>query len=181
MTTLKTTLYRLRRAALPVSALLVFLVAGTGTASAQSDDDFERIVRHIESRYHAHRNYPLLMAFAGMTVKVWQGSGVKDLKIALFEDQQVLQSVSDHEVDQLVQAAGDSGWQTLVKSVSRRSGDHVYIYAKTEGKGLRLLVVNVEPGESEVVQVKIDPRKLEEFVKEHSGHGPRKSGDLAFN
>jgi len=31
-------------------------------------DDFGTIVQHIETRYHAHRNYRFLMAFAGLTV-----------------------------------------------------------------------------------------------------------------
>ncbi len=175
-----TTSYKLRRAALPVCALLVFLWAGTGTASAQNDD-FERIVHHIESRYHAHRNYAFLMALAGLTVKAWQGSGVKDVKIAYFEDQQVLQTASDRELDELVQAVGHSGWQPMVKSVSRRRGNHVYIYASTEGKDLRLLIVNVEPNEAEVVQVKLDPRKLDEFLNDHTRQGPKGSGELAFN
>ncbi len=172
--------YKLRCAALPVCALLVLLWAGTGTASAQNDD-FERIVHHIESRYHAHRNYAFLMALAGLTVKAWQGSGVKDLKIAYFEDQQVLQSASDRELDELVQAVGHSGWQPMVKSVSRRHGNHVYIYASTEGKDLRLLIVNVEPNEAELVQVKLDPRKLDEFLNDHTRQGPKGSGELAFN
>lgn len=169
MTTLKTTTrYRLRRAALPVCALFVFLGAGTGTAGAQNDDDFEKIVHRIESRYHAHRNYAFLMAFAGFAAKAWRGSGVKDVKIAYFEDQGVFESASDRELDELA-----SGWQTLVKSVSRRGGEHACIYARTEGKDLRLLILNVEPGEAEVVQVKLDPRRLEQFVKDHSGRSHR--------
>ncbi len=169
MTTLKTTnRSSLRRVTLPVCALFVFLGAGMGTASAQNDDDFEKIVHRIESRYHAHRNYPFLMAFAGFAAKAWRGSGVKDVKIAYFEDQCVLESASDRELDEMVQAAGRSGWQPMVKSVSRRHGEHVYVYARTEEKDLRLLVVNVEPSQAEVVQVKLDPRRLEQFMKDLS-------------
>ncbi len=157
-----TTRSRLGRVALPVCTLFVFLGAGMGIANAQ--DDFDRIVHHIESRYHAHRNYSFLMAFAGFAAKAWRGSGVKDVKIAYFEDQNVLETASDKEMDELA-----SGWQTLVKSVSRRNSEHVCIYARTEGKDLRLLVVNVEPGEAEVVQVKLDPRRLEAFIHDHSG------------
>lgn len=143
-----------------------------------ANDDFGNIVRYIESRYHVHRNYPFLMALAGTAAKAWPGTGVKDVKIALFEDQHLLQTASDRELDELVQAAGNSGWQPLVKSFSRRSGDHSYIYAKPEGRYLTLLIVNVEPSEAEVVQVKIDPKQLEGFLNEHNGHGSRRSHDM---
>jgi hypothetical protein len=106
---------------------------------------------------------------------------VKDVKIALFEDQQVLRSASDREMDELIEEAGDSGWQPLVKSASRRSGNHVYIYARTEGTDLRMLVVNVEPNEAEVVEVKLDPRKLDEFVNQHCRRDSKPPRELAFN
>jgi hypothetical protein len=134
-----------------------------------ASDDFNSIVHYIETQYHVHRNYPFLMGLAGMAARAWPGAGVKDVKIALFEDQQVLHTTSDRELDELIQAAGNSGWQPLVKSFSRRSGDHSYIYAKPEGRYLSLLIVNVEPSEAEVVQVKVDPNKLEEFINDHSG------------
>lgn len=38
---------------------------------------------------------------------------------------------------------------------------------------MKLLVVNVEPTEADVIQVKVDPDKLEQFLDEnmhHSGH-----------
>jgi hypothetical protein len=141
-----------------------------------ASDDFSNIVRYIESQYHVRRNYPFLMGLAGMAARAWPGAGVKDVKIALFEDQHLLQTASDRELDELVQAVGNSGWQPLVKSFSRRSGDHSYIYAKPEGRYLSLLIVNVEPSEAEIVQVKVDPSKLEEFINDHSGraHGGHK-------
>jgi hypothetical protein len=144
-----------------------------------ASDDFGNIVRYIESQYHVHRNYPFLMGLAGLAARTWPGTGVKDVKIALFEDQHLLQTASDRELDELVQAAGNSGWQPLVKSFSRRSGDHSYIYAKPEGKYLTLLIVNVESSEAEVVQVKIDPKQLEAFINDHHGHGSRRSHDMA--
>jgi hypothetical protein len=63
----------------------------------------------------------------------------------------------------------------MVRSVSRRSGEHIYIYAKDTDRGgnLKLLVVNVEPEEAEVIQVKVDPKRLEQFIDEnmhHHGH-----------
>ena len=142
-------------------------------------DDFGRIVHHIEASYHVHRNHRFLFAFAGLVVRFWHVAGVKSMKMAYFENQHLDGTDTDKKLDEIVARAGQSGWQPMVRSVSRRSGEHVYIYAQNAGKDLKLLVVNVEPEEAEVIQVKVDPKRLEEFIDEnmhHHGHSGMDSG-----
>lgn len=136
-------------------------------------DDFGRIVHHIEANYHVHRNYRFLTGCAGMVVRFWHVGGVKNLKLAYYENQHLSGTDTDRELDEIVTRASQSGWRPMVRSVSRRTGEHVYIYAQDAGNDLKLLVVNVEPNEAEVIQVKVDPKRLEEFIAEnthHSGH-----------
>jgi hypothetical protein len=135
-------------------------------------DDFGRIVHHIEASYHVHRNYRFLFGFAGMVVRCWHVGGVKSLKMAYFENQHLEGTDTDNELDEIIAHAGESGWRPVVRSVSRRSGEHVYIYAQDAdaGKNLKVLVVNVEPNEAEVIQVKVDPKKLEQFIDENMHH-----------
>jgi hypothetical protein len=132
-------------------------------------DDFGSIVHHIEAEYHVHRNYRFLMFTAGVVVKCSHVGGAKVFKMALFEDQHVEAAELDGRLDELVERAGASGWQPLVKSVSRRSGEHTYIYAQSKGKDLKLLLVSVEPDETVVLELKVDPAKLSDFVNKHSG------------
>jgi hypothetical protein len=164
--TTKTTINKLARIMVPLCTVSFLLWTGSGTVFA---DDFSDIVHHIESRYRAHRNLRFLMSFAGLAAKAWPGSGVRGVKIALFEDQRVFQPAPDREIEELMQSLGDSGWQPMVKSVSVRSGERTYIYAKPVGKDFRLLVVNVEATETVVLEAKVDSRKLEELIDDHSG------------
>jgi len=154
--------------ALLAIALAVVLVALL--PSPAFADDFGTIVQHIETRYHAHRNFRLLMAFAGLTVKMWQGTGVKDVKIAIFENQKLFQANADAELDELLNSASKAGWHPLVRSISRRRGERSYIYAQPAGKDLKLLIVNVEQTEAQIIEVKVDPDKLEHFVDKHEHH-----------
>lgn len=133
-------------------------------------DDFGRIVHHIEASYHVHRNHRFLMGCVGFVVRFWHVGGVKSLKLAIFEDQHLDGAVGDSELDAIVQRAGRSGWQPMVRSYSRRSAEHTYVYAQPAGKDMKLLVVSVESDEAEVIQMKVDPVKLEEFLKENA-HG----------
>lgn len=130
-------------------------------------DDFGSIVHHIEAEYHVHRNYRFLMSFAGVVVKCTHVGGVKVFKMAIFEDQHLPGTELDDRLDELVQRAGSSGWQPMVKSFSRRSGERTYIYAKAEGNDMKLLLVSVESNEAVVLQVKINPDKLSHFINEH--------------
>ncbi|HEX3093562.1 MAG TPA: hypothetical protein VHW72_13110 [Candidatus Angelobacter sp.] len=144
-------------------------------AQAAADDDFGRIVHHIEANYHVHRQHRWVMGLAGFTVKFWHIAGVKSLKGAIFENQPFVNAASDTRFDEVVRAAMDSGWQPVVQSWDRRTGERTYIYAQDvsskNGKDMKVLVVNLESNEAVVLQVKVDPKRLNDFIEETSaGH-----------
>jgi hypothetical protein len=144
----------------------------TAPGRAFAKDDFGRIVQHIETNYHVHRQHRWVMGLAGFTVKFWHFAGVKSLKGAIFENQRFVNAASDTRFDEVVRAAMDSGWQPMVQSWDRHSGERTYIYAQDLGKDLKLLVVNLEQNEAVVLQVKVDPKKLSDFIQEaSSGRG----------
>jgi hypothetical protein len=137
---------------------------------AFAKDDFGRIVRHIETQYHVHRQHRWAMRLAGFTVRLYHFSGVKQFKGAIFENQRFLNAGSDTRFDEIVRAAMDSGWQPVVQSWDRRSGEKTYIYAQEvpsrKGSDMKVLLVNLEPDEAVVLEVKVDPEKFSDFVRE---------------
>ncbi|HLJ85890.1 MAG TPA: hypothetical protein VKZ53_03655 [Candidatus Angelobacter sp.] len=147
---------------------VVLLAVNSGFAG---DKTFDNVVHHIESHYHAHRTAGFLMGFAGLTVKFWHPAGVKNLKMALFDDRQFLKAEEDTQFDDVVRSALDEGWQPVVHTHSLRSGDHTYIYAHPEGKEMKLLMVVLDPGDAVVMQVRINTDQLSKFVKDHERHG----------
>jgi len=156
-------------------AAAVVLACFTAPAQAAAGDDFGRIVHHIEANYHVHRQHRWVMGLAGFTVKFWHFAGVKSFKGAIFENQPFMNAASDTRFDEVVRAAMDSGWQPLVQSWNRHTGERTYIYAQDvsskKGSDMKLLVVSLEPNEAVVLQVKVDPRKLDDFIEEtNAGH-----------
>jgi hypothetical protein len=135
-------------------------------------DDFGKIVQHIEANYHVHRQHRFVMGMAGFVVKFWHIAGVKNFKGAIFENQPFVNAASDTKFDEVVRAAMDSGWQPMVQEWDRRSGERTYIYAQDLGKDLKLLVVSLESSEAVVIQVKVNPEKLQAFLEE-TGAGRR--------
>jgi hypothetical protein len=132
---------------------------------ASANDDFGKIVHHIETQYHVRRQHRFAMGMAGFVVKFWHFAGVKSFKGAIFENQPFVNAASDTRFDEVVRAAMDSGWQPMVQSWDRHTGEKTYIYAQDLGKDLRVLVVNLEPDEAVVLQVKVDQKKLGDFIQ----------------
>lgn len=133
---------------------------------AFATDDFGRIVHHIETQYHVHRQHRFVMGLAGFAVKFYHFAGVKNLKGAIFENQRFLNAGGDTNFDEVMRAALDSGWQPMVQSWDRHSGERTYVYAQDLGKDMKVLVVSLEANEAVVLQVKVDPRKFSEFVEQ---------------
>jgi hypothetical protein len=146
-------------ACLLVAALL------TPAQNALARDDFGKIIHHIEVNYHVHRQHRWVMGLAGFTVKFWHIAGVKSLKGAIFENQPFVNAASDTRFDAVVRAAMDSGWQPLVQSWDRHTGERTYIYAQDLGKDMKVLVVSLESNEAVVLQVKVDPKKLNDVIE----------------
>jgi hypothetical protein len=152
-------------------ACLMLVGLFTSAQNAFAKDDFGNIVHHIEANYHVHRQHRWVMGLAGFTVKFWHVAGVKNFKGAIFENQPFVNAASDTRFDQVVRAAMDSGWQPLVQTWDRHTGERTYIYAQDLGKDMKVLVVSLESNEAVVLQVKVDPKKLNGFIEEtSSGH-----------
>lgn len=156
-------------------ACLVVAGLGMPPQNAFARDDFGKIVHHIEANYHVHRQHRWVMGLAGFTVKVWHIAGVKSFKGAIFENQPFVNAASDTRFDEVVRAAMDSGWQPLVQSWDRHSGERTYIYAQDLGKDMKVLVVSLESNEAVVLQVKVDPKRLNSFIEE-TGSGHHRTG-----
>lgn len=156
--------------------MLVLLMAAAFSLAprAAAADDFGRIVHHIEAQYHVHRQHRFVMGLAGFVVKFYHFAGVKSLKGAIFENQPFLNAGADTQFEDVVRRALDSGWQPMVQSWNRHTGERTYIYAQDLGKDMKVLIVNLEPSEAVVLQVKMDPRKFTDFVEQATaGHNNR--------
>ncbi len=148
---------------------VIGLAAAASLAAPQrayANDDFGKIVHHIETQYHVHHQHRFILGLAGFTVKFWHFAGVKSLKAAIFEDQPFLNAASDTRFDEIVRAAMESGWQPMVQEWDRHTGERTYIYAQNLGKDLKVLAVVLESNEAVVIQVKVNPDKLEGFIRE---------------
>ena len=146
--------------------ILILVVAMLSIhATAYAADDFKMIVKNIESRYKAKRKKIPFLGVAGFLVKIVKPAGVKEFKLAVFEDQDFRPGPRDAEFEETVRKSLSRKWQPMLMSRSRLEGNRAYIYSQPSGKDIKLLSVTFERRQAIVVQAKVQPDKLMEFME----------------
>jgi len=145
------------------------------------DKEFGVLVHYVESHYQAHRQYRFLLGFASVAVKIVRPYGVKGMKLAIWGNGKISANPDDRDFPTVVKAGLAEGWQPMVRVWSRRDGERTVIFAKADGKDMKLLVATVEQDEAAVIQVKINPDKLSKCIERWSHedwnqHGRVKTG-----
>jgi len=158
----------LRGRILIVTAALTVAVITAPQSSSARDKEFGVLVHYVESHYHVHRQYRFLLGFACLAVKIAHPEGVKGMKLALWENEKIRAKSDADDFPDVVKAGLAEGWQPMVRVWSRRNGERTVIFAKPDGKDMKLLVATVDQEDAVVVQVKIDPDKLSGYIDEWS-------------
>jgi hypothetical protein len=128
-------------------------------------EDFDAVVKGIESHYGVRRISPHLMGFASFLAQpaMW-GSGVGRLKIAAFESGNRTFAPSMLELDQVMHASLDPQWQPFVRVESRRDGEAVVIYSIARDNHMTMLIGSVERGSISLVQIRIDSKHFKDWM-----------------
>ncbi len=136
-------------------------------SAAQAEDrEFGLLVKEIETRYHAKRTHIPMFGLMKPMVKMSGRVGSKTLDMAIFENQDFFSSgPSETEFDSRVQQILRTNWQPMVRVHSRKDGERVDIYVKTVGKDLSVMLLTRERNEAVLLQAKLDPGKLREWLE----------------
>lgn len=145
-------------------AVLFFSCAATAKAG-----EFDDVVRRVEAQTGAR---PLWIPFSGVArlfVRATTPEGVHDVRLAVYEDVQT----DKLDVKKAVAGLREKGWQPFVMQTSQ-DGEETAIYAKPNGKWLRLLIVSKDGTDISVIQTDVDPEQASQFVDEQVKSAPKK-------
>ena len=148
-------------------SLVAFIFAAgllSASQTARADDpEFDAITNHLKLRYNAKRVHIPFLGLANFFVHIIRPAGVKSFKVAIFEDLNFTSTEANSELGLVMRNALSADWQPMVR-VRSRDGEQVYVYAKSEGKDIKLMVVTIDHTDAVVARVKVSPQKLSEFV-----------------
>ena len=136
---------------------LLALLLAASSAAFGAGNEFDRLVKAVESHFGVRQTHIPLMGFASFVVSVARPEGARGFKIAIFED---LRAVGDDGALDRIMRRASEGLTPLVTVRSRRDGESTYIYASGEGKVTRMLIASFERREATIVEVRMDMRQL---------------------
>lgn len=145
-------------------ALTFSLVEFSATTTRANDRAFSIVAAHLKARYKAKQRRIPFLGFANFALKLARPAGVKSFKLMVFEDLHEATFASGAELNNILRNALDQEWQPLVRIYSRKNNEQTYIYAASEGKNVKLLVVALQPTEATLVRVKLNPNALVKFM-----------------
>src|ERR1700760_2903979 len=76
-----------------VTLTLVFLISGTAVSALAND--FDNLVKRVESQYKVRQKKIPFLGLAGFAVRIVRPAGVKEFKLALFENHNFAEKPGD--------------------------------------------------------------------------------------
>src|SRR5262245_40380122 len=134
-------------------------------AALAGEDPYGRLVKNLETNYHARRTSVPFMGLANFVLKFWHPAGVKSVKLSVFNDLAPAGDATSPSFDAALKVAAGSDWRPVVRVYSQADQQWVYIYLLEEGRDVKILVATHGRREGVIAQVKFDPDKLAEFIK----------------
>jgi hypothetical protein len=145
----------------------VVLIAPCAVLAGGGDGGFNGVVRSIETRYHAHATrIPFVGLMSFISGRATHG-GVGNLHIAEFESFDA--DVDGDELNAMVAEKLGAGWERMIRETSRHGSEQTLIFCRPEGSRMGLFVVDSERGEMDIVQVSVNPDRLNDSIS-HYGH-----------
>jgi hypothetical protein len=148
--------------------LCVAIVVPWVARAAGGEGGFDGVVDSIESRYHAHATRIPFLSLASLVSRAATHGGVGGIHVAEFE--QFSAPVDGEELNRMVEQKLGSGWGRMIRETSRHGGEQTLIFAHPEGNQMGLFVLDLDGHELDVVQVSVDPDRLNETIVKYQHH-----------
>ena len=135
-------------------------------------DEFDTAVHRLGDRIGHH---PMRIPFLGLMLYFTPARGTH-LKLATFEDVHTTLSLADLEAS--LRGSLTADWHPFVKVDSRKSHESTLIYARAAGDGMRLMIINAERGEVNVIEMDLTKELQKLWLDDarheakHQSHNP---------
>ena len=139
------------------AALVVFLLTAVPAHAG-----FNEILGGLEGRL-GHAMWIPMFGLVRTVVRIGHPRGVHDLQLAVFERKAHL---DPEALDALMTASAGRGYMPLVRVRSKRENESSFIYAKTVGDQMELLVLTSDSEDTVLVRLVVDPKVVSHYLSE---------------
>ena len=148
--------------------LILALLIGTAAAQQAANPGIDTLQHALEAEYHLHAEHIPMMGmmnvFAGGITK----GGVRGMRVVTYES--LPQSLDRVAISRLVQTHLGGSWSLMVRDRGKgHDAEDDMVWVQPAGERIRMLVVSLEPGELDLVQMELSPDQLAKWKDEHGG------------
>ena len=148
-----------------VFLFLAFTFAAVPTANAKPSE-YERIVRHLKTKYRAKKVKIPFMFLARFAVSVVRPAGVKSFSITLFEDLKFSKETLDAEMQAAMRSSFGAEWSPILR-IRSRTGEQIYMYMRDAGgQTVKISLVTIDKQNAAIIRATVNPDKLAEFIND---------------
>jgi len=145
--------------------LPIVLSFAAATASAGRPSEYNVIVNHLKTKYHAKKVKIPFMWLARFAVGVVRPAGVKSFSVTLFEGLKISREGLDKEFGAELDRSFREGWSPVFR-VRSREGQQAYMYMRESGKNVKMALVTIDKGKAAIIRATFSPEKVAEFVND---------------
>ena len=146
-----------------VAIVVPWIVRAGGSEGVEGG--FDGVVTSLERHYQAHATRPPLMWLASMVAGGATHGGVGGIRVAEFE--RFSSPVDGDELNRMVEEKLGHGWERMIRETSGHGHEQTLIFAHPDGKRMALFVLDLDGHEMDVVQVSVDPDRLNETISKY--------------
>jgi hypothetical protein len=142
--------------------LCVAIVVPWMAHAASGEGGFDSVVSSIEHEYHVHATRIPFMGLASLIAGGATHGGVAGVRVAEFEHFSA--TVDGQDLNRMVEEKLGQGWERMIRETSRHGNEQTLIFDRPDGKRVGLFILDLDGSEMDVVQVSVDPSRLQETV-----------------
>lgn len=144
---------------IPALAAIALLALAPAIGCA-SGHDFDSVVSTIEHRYDVHAQRVPMMGFVSLCAWGASRGGVKDMRIAEFDN---LTLDKSDDLSQLLRDKLDDGWQLFVTD-HEANGQQDVIYVQPHGSWMRMFIADYDGHELNLVRLELNGERLQKWL-----------------
>ncbi len=158
--------------------LVLWLAPGASASSRDGQSlanrDFDSLVEAISGRYQMRAKTVPMMWLANICASRFTHGGVRGMKVVEFEDggRIAKNGATPAEFGDLVKSELGERWSPVVREHDRTGEDsYVYVQNAADGDLARLIVVDLDGSELDLVRISLKPDQLARWLNEQdTGH-----------
>lgn len=127
-----------------------------GASGRGKERGFDGIVGAVNARYHLHGRRVPMMWMVSLAARAASHGGVRGMRVVTYEG--LGQGVEREGLEEIVRAELGEDWSPMVRE--RSEAETSLVYVQPDRKWVRMIVVDLEEGELNLVRMEMRPEAL---------------------